>query len=233
MRPAGFSWLCLFLLACGCASSFAQDDKVQVESAESAAAKARETAKLLEPPGDSNDNYTPGVIWRDVPPWRQTSFYGVRSQGTFFVFVVDCSGSMAEAERWLNVQDEIRRTLAKMQFPQRYYILFYNDSVLSMPGGLPMSAGKRNVGRTLDWISRIVPEGETDPRGAMAEALALRPHAVYLLSDGEFAQGTAEAIAKSNTAKTPVHTIDLSGGAGAAMLQQIAKDSGGRYVQRQ
>ena len=224
------SWgACLFA---ACASSGAVAQQVVVESAEKAAARSREASKLLEPPSEAKDDYGPKVEWRDVPPWRQTSFFGVRSQGSFFVFVVDCSGSMADAERWLTVQDEIRRTLAKMQFPQRYYVVLYNDQVLPMPGGLPVSAGRRSVGRTLDWVSRVVPEGPTDPRAAMAEALALRPHAVYLLSDGEFPDGAAEAIAKSNTGKTPVHAIDLSGGPGAESLRQIAKDSGGRYAQR-
>jgi Mg-chelatase subunit ChlD len=218
------------LLTCTLTPAAAQD--VTVESSAKAAQKSEEAAKLLRPPSERDNRYASSPDWREIPPWRQTSFYGLRAQGSFFVFVIDCSGSMAEEERWLRVRDEVRRTLARLQFPQRYYVLFYNDESWPMPGGMPASAGKRNVSRTLTWLDSIVPEGKTDPRGAMSEALALRPNAVFLLSDGEFPEGTSEAIAKCNTGKIPVHCVDLSGGAGGEALKKIAKDSGGQYVAR-
>jgi hypothetical protein len=212
------------------AAAYPQD--VVVESVERAAEKRKGEAKAGSVARESKDPYAPAVDWRRVPPWRQASFYDVRAQGTFFVFVVDCSGSMADAERWLRVRQEMRRALGKLQFPQRYYVIFYNDEAWRMPGGAPQSAAKREVGRTLDWMSGIVPEGATDPRPAMSEALGLRPDGVFLLSDGEYPKGTAEAIAKSNSGAVPIHCIDLSGGAAGDTLKEIAKASGGQYVTR-
>jgi hypothetical protein len=221
-----------WVVALGIWAPALRGQEVVVESADRAAEKSREASKFLTRPDEAADSYAAPVNWREVPPWRQTAFYGVRSQGTFFIFVIDCSGSMADEERWLRVIEEMRRTLASLQFPQRYYVILYNDRPVAMPGGLPQSASKQATGRTLDWVSRVVPEGATDPRAAMAEALALRPHAVYLLSDGEFPEGTAETVAKGNSGRVPVHCIDLGGAGGAAALKQIARDSGGRYVAR-
>jgi hypothetical protein len=66
----------------------------------------------------------------------------------------------------------------------------------------------------------------------MSQALALRPDAIFLLSDGEFPDGTVEAIVKKNTRKVPIHCIDLAGGAAGDQLQRIAHESGGRYASR-
>ena len=63
-------------------------------------------------------------------------------------------------------------------------------------------------------------------------ALALRPDAVFLLSDGEFPKGTVEAIARENPRKIPIHCIDLTGGLAGDHLHRIARDSGGQYASR-
>jgi hypothetical protein len=194
---------------------------------------AGEVADLLRPPG--SDPYAPAVDWSRVPPWRQASFFDVRAQGTFFLFVVDCSGSMGDDDRLLRAKAELRRAVSRLQFPQRYMIIFYNDRPLPMPGGVPVSARPEARRRTSGWLGLVEAEGETDPRGAMRMALALRPNAVFLLSDGEYPEGSAEAIAEANArlkARVPIHCIDLSGGAAGDDLKRIAEESGGQYASR-
>ncbi|MEJ7637121.1 MAG: hypothetical protein WKF75_03800 [Singulisphaera sp.] len=66
----------------------------------------------------------------------------------------------------------------------------------------------------------------------MALALALRPDAVFLLSDGEFPEGTVEAIARTNRRKVPIHCVDLTGGEAGDQLSRIARESGGQYAGR-
>lgn len=215
------------LLAVGGAAS-GQD--VLVESEAAARARSGTTTELPSPPGTAS--YTGTADWRAVPSWRQTSFFGARAEGTFFVFVVDCSGSMADADRWLRVRQELRTTLRALEFPQRYLVIFYNDRAWPMPGGVPLSAGRRSTNQTLGWIARILPEGPTDPRDAMRLALGLKPSAVFLLSDGEYPEGVDAAIARSNLASTPIHCIDLSGGASGGVLERIARESGGQYALR-
>ena len=191
----------------------------------------RPKSQFLAPPGasryDSDDN-----DWREIPAWRQTSFYGIRAKGQVFIYVVDCSGSMIDEDRLIRAKAELRRTIMSLKEPQRFKVIFYNHEMIPMPGDLPLAADWDSKERLLNWLRLIEPDGETDPRGAMSLALSLRPDAVFLLSDGAFPDGTAEAIAKKNSRKIPIHGIDLSGGEGGDHLMRIARDSGGQYKAR-
>jgi hypothetical protein len=189
------------------------------------------SSEFLRPPGSGRYDTNP-PDWRDVPPWRQTSFFGLRAQGQFFVYVVDCSGSMIDDSRLVRAKAELRRSVTNLQLPQRFQVIFYNDEPLPMLGVLPRSADLAAKQQMNQWLRLIEPDGGTDPRGAMAMALSLRPDAVFLLSDGEFPDGTVEAIAAKNPRKVPIHCVDLSGGAAGDQLRRIAADSGGQYAPR-
>jgi hypothetical protein len=206
----------------------ASGDEPPVTVKPESATTPQSTSDLLRPPG--SDRYGPSVDWRDIPPWQQTSFFGVRARGKVFIYVVDCSGSMAEAGRLIRAKHEIRRSVGNLRFPQSFHVIFYNDRPLPMPGGVPVSADINSSTHMLSWLRRIQADGATDPRPAMAQALSLRPDAVFLLSDGEFPTGSVEAIAKSNTRRIPIHCIDLAGGAAGDQLRRIAGDSGGQYA---
>jgi hypothetical protein len=187
------------------------------------------TSEFLRPPGLS-DRYDPNIDWSTIPPWQQTSFFGIRARGRRFVYVVDCSGSMDDGSRLLRAKNELRRSVMSLRNTQGFLIIFYNDRPLAMPGGILTTADASTKSQMLRWLSLIEAGGETDPRGAMTQALSLRPDAVYLLSDGEFPNGTVEAIGKRNPRKIPIHCIDLAGGTEGNHLQRIARESGGQYT---
>ncbi|MDR3637509.1 MAG: VWA domain-containing protein [Isosphaeraceae bacterium] len=189
------------------------------------------SSRFLRPPG--TDRYDPsGIDWESVPPWRQTSFFGVRAQGQVFIYVVDCSGSMIEESRLTRAKIELRRSVNALQAPQRFQVIFYNDEPIAMPGFLPKSADLASKDQLLQWLRLIEPDGKTDPRGALGLALSLRPDAIFLLSDGEFPDGTASSVTKKNPRKVPIHCIDLGDGDTADQLKQIARESGGQYKWR-
>jgi hypothetical protein len=184
-------------------------------------------ADLLRSPGDRYGE----ADWSRIPAWRQTSFFGVRAQGQTFIYVIDCSGSMDQEGRLDRAKAELRRSVNALQFPQRFHVIFYNDRPVPLPGDLTRSADF-DAKLVLDrWLDLVDAEGPTDPRSAMKTALSLRPDAVFLLSDGEFPDGTAAAIAKANRWKVPIHCIDLGAG-GSPDLRTIAADSKGQYVTR-
>ena len=206
--------------------SKARDVEPKILPADSPGSKT--SSEFLRKPGE--DRYDPTANdWRDVPPWKQTSFFGIRAKGQLFIYVVDCSGSMIDEDRLIRAKRELRRSVLALQHPQRFKVVFYNDQVVPMPGDLPRSADLASKSQMVQWLRLIEPDGETDPRGAMSLALALRPDAVFLLSDGEFPDGTIEAIARKNGRKIPIHCVDLSSGTGGDQLQRIARDSGGQY----
>ena len=196
-------------------------------------AKKRERSgpsAFLQAPGTSRYEFDDD--WREIPPWRQASFFGLKARGQFFVFVVDCSGSMIDEERLARAKEELRRSIARLQEPQRFQVIFYNDWPIAMPGDLPKSAGLTSKNQFLAWLRLIVPDGATDPRGAMALAVSQRPDAIFLLSDGEFPQGTVESITKMNRTLTAIHCIDLNGGEAGDQLRRIASENGGQYASR-
>lgn len=168
--------------------------------------------------------------WSRIPAWRQTSFFGIRAQGQTFIYVIDCSGSMDEDARLMRAKAELRRSVNALQFPQRFHVIFYNDKPVPLPGDLTRSASFDAKVALDRWLDIVDAEGATDPRPALKTALSLRPDAVFLLSDGEFPDGTAAAVAKSNRWAIPIHCIDL--GAGSDDLKRIAADSKGQYVTR-
>jgi hypothetical protein len=192
---------------------------------------------FLTPPdavGVPGDRYNPGSPdWSEIPPWRQTSFFGIRSTGKFFVYVIDCSGSMIDDDRMARATIELRRSVLALQSPQQFEVIFYNDDSIPMPGGpRPRTADSKTKGQFLAWLHLIEPDSGTDPRLALRQALGLRPDAVFLLSDGDFPEGTAAQVARINTRKVPIHCVDLAGGLGGDHLRRIALDSGGHYASR-
>jgi hypothetical protein len=194
---------------------------------------SKAAADLLRPPPSGSGRYDPGAIdWREVPPWRQTTFFGIRAQGQFFVYVVDCSGSMLDDDRLIRAKGELRQSINRLQYPQRFHVIFYNDHPIPMLGDLPRSADLTAKNQMSHWLRLIAADGGTEPRGAMAMALSLRPDAIFLLSDGAFPEGAVESIATRNPRKIPIHCIDLSGGLAGDQLARIARGSGGQYASR-
>jgi hypothetical protein len=128
---------------------------------------------------------------------------------------------------------ELRRSVLALRSPQRFEVIFYNLESIPMPGGpRPRPADQQTKSQFLGWLSLMEPESGTDPRLALRQALSLRPDAVFLLSDGEFPEGTVEEVAQLNTRKIPIHCVDLSGGLAGNHLRRIAQASGGRYASR-
>ena len=195
--------------------------------------KKRRSPFLLPPGSSSDDRYGEESDWYDLPAWRKTTFFGVPARGQFFVYVVDCSGSMLDDDRLTRATIELRRSVLALQQPQKFEVIFYNNESIPMPGGpRPRTADLQAKNQLLAWLRLIEPDGGTEPRPAMKQALMLRPDAVFLLSDGEFPAGTIDEVARLNTRKIPIHCVDLAGGLAGDHLKRIAVSSGGQYASR-
>ena len=188
-----------------------------------------EAAAALRQPNARDDRYGGPTNWRDVPAWRQASFFGLRAEGRVFIFVVDRSGSMTDEDRLSRAKRELIRTVNAMQPPQRFQVIFYNDRATFL-GDLPKTADYPSKDRLARWLSLIDADGDTDPRAALSLALGQRPDAVFLLSDGAFPEGTPAEVARLNPHKIPIHCVDLAGGAAGDDLKTIAQDSGGQFT---
>jgi len=210
-----------------------RDDEVRVRTkAEMEKAKSQ---FLSAPGGSPADRYGPdgAIDWTEIPAWRQTSFFGVRARGQFFIYVVDCSESMIDDDRMPRATIELRRSVFGLQEPQRFEVIFYNHMAIPMPGGpIPRSADHQNKEQLRSFLRLIEPDGGTDPRPAMRQALSLRPDAIFLLSDGAFPDGTVDAVTRMNKNDVPIHCIDLTAGLAGDHLRRIAAANNGHYAAR-
>lgn len=193
----------------------------------------RRSSFLLPPGGQAADRYGEAIDWNEIPPWRQTSFFGLRARGQFFIYIIDGSGSMIDDNRFPRATIELRRSVMALRPPQKFEVIFFNEESIPMPGGpIPRSADLESKNLLRSWLRLMDPGGGTDPLAAIKQALALRPDAVFLLSDGALPEGTVGAVGRANTHKIPIHCVDLAGGLGGDQLKQIATASGGNHASR-
>ena len=173
-------------------------------------------------------------------------FFGVKATGNKFVFVVDSSRSMI-GPKWVDACNELLAAVERLKPNQKFYVIFFDAFAHPLPNPanifqpnqpILMQAGKDNVALLKQFISGIQLGFETKPFMAVRMAMQLEPDAIYLLSDGEFRDGTAKFLKRNNKIKLKdrlkmpavvVHTIGFHSRRGQRVLRRIAKDNGGTY----
>lgn len=170
-------------------------------------------------------------------------FFGVAAGGRRFVFVVDSSRSMS-GRRWVLACQELLKTVKSLNEDQSFYVIFFDQGANPMftkdvqQDLLP--ATDANIVKLRRWISSISFGSDTRPALAMRLALALKPDAVFLLSDGEFRDQTrpmlrvvnrasGDADAADDSFVAPIHAIGFHSRAAGISLQPLAAENGGVY----
>jgi hypothetical protein len=123
-------------------------------------------------------------------PLGEAVFFGARSKGDRFVFVVDNSSSM-KGGRLETATAELLRTVGSLSPRQTFYVIFVSDQTYPMfypvPAATLLPATAANKKRLAEWLPKaILASGKNrELIKAMDMAAALRPHAVFLLWDGD------------------------------------------------
>jgi hypothetical protein len=169
-------------------------------------------------------------------------FFGVRATGSRFVFIVDCSRSMA-GTKWEDATRELLSAVERLGADKWFYVIFFDGESYPMfdsksPESDLLAATDENLERFRQWLTTIELGFHTRPAASVRFALTLEPHAMYLLSDGEFEDQTAALLREKNLVRkerdrvprVTVHTIGFHSRHGQKVLQRIAKEHGGRYV---
>lgn len=183
----------------------------------------------------------PGTGPRGGAP-GEAVFFGARSQGNRFVFVVDNSSSM-KGGRLEQAVAELRRTVDALTPRQAFYVIFVSDQTYPMffpqPATDLVPATGPNRTRLSQWLpNAMLASGRNrELIKAMDLAASLRPDAVYLLWDGDLRYSErvrAEVMLHLTQPQRwpfPVHTL----GMGALSLDAeqnlaaIAAAHGGTY----
>lgn len=149
------------------------------------------------------------------------------------VYVVDRSGSMTDSLDLVKL--ELARAIRELPEEKEFHVIFYSDGPpLEMPTRRLVNATERNKRLALEFIDGVIARSETDPSEALARAFAVRPDAIYLLTDGEFDRAVVGLVRRlRGERQVAVHTIGFlytpPGSVAEAILKEIADQNGGEY----
>ncbi len=171
-------------------------------------------------------------------------FFGLPASGNKFVFVVDCSLSMQDDGRWLEACQELDAAIARLGPQQLFYVILFDGAVHRMFNhderqAALFPATDDNKARFREWLMTARLGFETRPFLSVKNAIDLRPDAVYLLSDGDFKDPTAEYLKRYNLPydhqghplhQVVVHTIVFHSRDGLDTMRRIARENGGKTL---
>jgi len=153
-------------------------------------------------------------------PLGAAVFFGARSQGDRFVFVVDNSNSM-KGGRLEMATAELLRTVEGLSPRQSFYVIFVSDKTYPMfypePAADLLPATAPNKLRLASWLPKAILASGNNREliKAMDMAAALRPHAVFLLWDGDLKYSdkvrmeVMTHLTRPNQWNFPIHTLGM------------------------
>ena len=165
-------------------------------------------------------------------PEEGVSFFGTKSKGSRFVFVIDKSGSMGNNKKFFRAKRELIKTLRALPKNSRFMIYFFDEGSEQMPVNNMMAAVPRNISWAEDWVNSVGMGGGTDPRKALKSGFTLKPDTVWLLTDGVFnnESGVLAQIRSANPKGIArINTLAIMDRGGEKVLKQIAKENDGTY----
>ena len=84
-----------------------------------------------------------------------TDFFGVSGYGQKFVYVVDCSGSMSERQKFERAVYELLQSIEQLKKDQEYFVIFYNHQSFPMDAPGLVGPRRRNLKRrAIGWRTR-------------------------------------------------------------------------------
>lgn len=164
-----------------------------------------------------------------------SEFFGIGGSGKTFVYVLDCSDSMNNDDRFRRAREELIYSIERLSREQNFFVILYNDVAIPMDADDPVPAVPKEIERVHDWLDRAIPTGGTNPLPALEYAISLQPDAIYFLSDGEFEPIVIAAVREKNRKtklhprQIPIHTIAFASQAGEHQMKILARTSGGKY----
>lgn len=161
------------------------------------------------------------------------SFFGLRADGSRFVYVVDCSGSMS-GEPFKRAMEELVTSLADLAESKQFFVILFSTDSYPMFHPETSSKFQKATDDSLKQVRAWLREfseggGGTNPEPSLVQALSMAPDAIFFLSDGAVPASTAETVRTNNSKKIPVHTVGFTNRAGEAVLKRIAEENRGQY----
>jgi len=156
-----------------------------------------------------------------------------KQQNMDYVFVVDISGSMADAGKLLTAKDAVAAFLQELGEADRFEVITFNIKP-ELAFGQLQPADPANKQRANDFLGKQEANGGTVLKPALVTAYKYasndRPLNVLILSDGLTEQQERQVLLQqiqSRPGNTRVFCIGLGNDVNRPLLDQLAEDSGG------
>ena len=160
----------------------------------------------------------------------QATYFGLTAEGAQrVVYLLDRSGSMTDTIDY--VRQEMKRSIKTLRGDQEFQVIAMSSgpALSIVPRGLRM-ATPVNKEKACEFLDGIIADGETDPTEAFKEALALKPDAIFFLTDGECDRSLFAHVRRWNPGgKVAIHCIQFLYKDGEALLKQLAAENHGKY----
>jgi hypothetical protein len=165
-----------------------------------------------------------------------TSFFGVRSRGTRFAYIVDVSGSMGQGRKIDVAMRELARSIEALPDYAYFYVVLYSSEIALPPAQRGWTRARPGtVTRFIRWLNQIDPRGGTRPVPAFRQVFSLRdrPDVIFFLTDGEIPRSdetlATVTLLNSRGRRVVINTIAFGDPASQQLLREIARTSGGVY----
>lgn len=173
-------------------------------------------------------------------PKGGTNFIGIKDSGSRFVYVIDCSGSMADHRASIVAKNELKSSIGLLDSTQQFQVIFYNQN----PFAWQRRGREQNVYFASDsnkrlansYIDQISPNGGTEHILALNMGLSKNPEVLYFLTDADRPRpstGELSRIKQRNKGRARIHCIEFGIGPKPRgvvnWLMELARDNGGTY----
>lgn len=179
----------------------------------------------------------------------QAKFFGIKVESHRVIFILDVSGSMLESMygRYVGKRGAARIDVAKLELAQAiknldagtlFNVFTFSSSVARWQKDGIVVKSPETQAAALEWIERLGASGATNLYDSVKQAFEDKDvDTIFVMSDGEPTNGEVidphrirEDVAFWNKhRKIKLHTIAIGGN--LEVLEWLAKDSGGNYVQ--
>ena len=175
---------------------------------------------------------------RPVSPGEkaQVSLFGVKAEGSKFVYVLDRSGS-TDGKLLATAKAEILASIEKIDDVHQFQLVVYNERPKAYnpagPGGQLAFGTDANREEVKKFLATVSGDGGTDHAAAISMAVRMHPDVIFLLSDGDEPMLTAHDLERIDRIGPGIiiNTIQFGEGHKLAhgFMEKLAKQSGGEY----
>ena len=166
-----------------------------------------------------------------------TQFFGARDHAHSFVYLIDCSGSMATHNSLDVAKREMLASINQLPPDAHFAVIFYNlqTRTLSDPLGRKglMPATASNKARVQTQLEAVQPLGGTDHMFALRDALKLKPEVIFFLTDADLmTNGDVDEIL-TEVGPTRIQAVEFGLGMKLSQrtpLGRLATTTGGAYL---